>query len=123
LADALYEKGFFSAEELSMASVEDLIQIRGIAEEKALKIIESAIKAMADEKSEESLPEESPTDISNINDVDDSDGQIGEKQPEDEITTRNEASEELTPSKDSETVENDEAHGIDTQKSSEENSG
>jgi len=42
LADALYEKGFYSAEELSGASVEDLIQIRGIAEEKAQKIIETA---------------------------------------------------------------------------------
>ena len=33
LADALYEKGFFSAEELSKASVEDLTQIRDITEE------------------------------------------------------------------------------------------
>lgn len=42
LADALYEKGFFSAEELSNAAIEDLIQIRGIAEEKAKKLIETA---------------------------------------------------------------------------------
>ena len=42
MADALYEKGFYSAEELSNASVEDLVQIRGIAEEKALKLIEVA---------------------------------------------------------------------------------
>ncbi len=42
LADALYEKGFFSAEELSGASVKDLIQIRGIGEEKAVKLIEAA---------------------------------------------------------------------------------
>ncbi|MBU0986903.1 MAG: transcription termination factor NusA [Proteobacteria bacterium] len=42
LADALYEKGFYSAEELSGASVEDLIQIRGIAEDKAAKLIEAA---------------------------------------------------------------------------------
>jgi N utilization substance protein A len=122
LADALYEKGFFSAEELSMASVEDLVQIRGIAEEKALKIIESAIKAMADEKSEESLSEEPPADIGDIKDVDDSDEQIIEEQPEHKFTTHSEASEELTPSNNSETIENDEARGIDTQKSSEENS-
>jgi N utilization substance protein A len=42
LADALYEKGFYSAEEVSHASIEDLIQIRGIGEEKAKKLIEAA---------------------------------------------------------------------------------
>jgi N utilization substance protein A len=43
LADILYEKGFFSAEELSNASVEDLMQIRGIDdEEKAKELIENA---------------------------------------------------------------------------------
>jgi N utilization substance protein A len=42
LADALYEKGFFSAEELSGAAIRDLVQIRGIGEEKALKLIEAA---------------------------------------------------------------------------------
>jgi N utilization substance protein A len=42
LADALYEKGFYSAEELSKASKEDLIQIRGIGEETALKLMEAA---------------------------------------------------------------------------------
>lgn len=47
LADALYEKGFYSAEELSHVSIEDLIQIRGIAEEKAQKLIENAKKYMA----------------------------------------------------------------------------
>ena len=42
LADALYEKGFFSAEELSNASIEDLIQIRDITKEKAAELIETA---------------------------------------------------------------------------------
>jgi len=42
LADALYESGFYSAEEISNANVEDLIQIRGIGEDKALKLIEAA---------------------------------------------------------------------------------
>ena len=42
LADALYEKGFFSAEELSGAPIKDLIRIRGIGEEKAVKLIEAA---------------------------------------------------------------------------------
>lgn len=47
LADTLYEKGFFSANELSIASVEDLIQITGIAEEKAAELIETAKNAVA----------------------------------------------------------------------------
>ena len=42
MADALYEKGFYSSGELSRASVEDLIQIRGIGEEKARKLIDTA---------------------------------------------------------------------------------
>lgn len=39
LADSLYEKGFFSAEEISKASIDDLTQIRGIGEEIAKKLI------------------------------------------------------------------------------------
>jgi N utilization substance protein A len=42
LADALYEKGFYSAEEIGKASVEDLLQIRGIDEPLALSLIEAA---------------------------------------------------------------------------------
>ncbi len=60
LADALYEKGFFSAEELSKASVEDLTQIREITEEDAIQLIETArnhILSMedVDETSKEAL--------------------------------------------------------------------
>jgi N utilization substance protein A len=42
LADALYEKGFYSAEEIGKASVEDLVQIRGIDETLAHSLIEAA---------------------------------------------------------------------------------
>ncbi len=42
MADALYEKGFFSAEEIGKAGIEDLIQIRGIGEETAKKLITAA---------------------------------------------------------------------------------
>jgi len=45
LADALYEKGFYSAEELLKADKEDLVQIRGIGEETALKLIQAAKQA------------------------------------------------------------------------------
>ncbi len=39
LADALYEKGFYSAEEIGKASVDDLLQVRGIEEETAHRLI------------------------------------------------------------------------------------
>ncbi len=42
LADALYESGLFSAEELGRASVEELMQIRDMDEEKAVSLIEEA---------------------------------------------------------------------------------
>ena len=42
LADSLYEQGFYSSEELRNASVEDLVSIKGISEEKALKLIEAS---------------------------------------------------------------------------------
>jgi N utilization substance protein A len=41
-ADALYEQGFYSIEELANASVEELIQIKGISEKKAQTLLESA---------------------------------------------------------------------------------
>ena len=76
MADALYEKGFFSAEELGNSSIEDLIQIRGIAKEKAIQLIESAKKYIAstdeiDEISNEALPDDEADgdEISNVSDV------------------------------------------------------
>jgi len=58
LADTLYEMGFFSAEELSHASVEDLAQIRELDPEKAAELIhnaavaEAAAKAAAERQNE-----------------------------------------------------------------------
>jgi N utilization substance protein A len=45
LADALYEKGFYSAEEIGKASVEDLLQVRGMDEEVARGLIEAGMAA------------------------------------------------------------------------------
>lgn len=42
LADALYEKGFYSADEIAKASREDLLQIRGVDEALADGLIEAA---------------------------------------------------------------------------------
>jgi N utilization substance protein A len=52
LADALYESGFYSAEEIAHANIEDLIQIRGIGEEKADKLLEAAQTAAAQNSAE-----------------------------------------------------------------------
>ena len=47
LADALYEKGYYSADEISKASLEDLLQIRGVDEEMAANLLEAAAEAAA----------------------------------------------------------------------------
>lgn len=52
MADALYEKGFYSVEEISDATVEDLTQIRGIGTEKAAKLIEAAQIAVTEVNSD-----------------------------------------------------------------------
>ncbi len=68
LADALYEKGFFSTEEISIASVEDLMQVRDMTEEGAEELIAVARQAIleaeaqaAAENEAEGEPEESPS--------------------------------------------------------------
>ena len=50
MADSLFEKGLYSAEELVKVSVDDLTQIRGIGEEKAALLIENARIYLAEEK-------------------------------------------------------------------------
>lgn len=55
LADALYESGFYSAQEIGEANIEDLIQIRGIGEEKAVKLLEAAQKAALDTTKEDEV--------------------------------------------------------------------
>jgi N utilization substance protein A len=61
LADALYESGFYSAEEISQASIDDLIQIRGIGEEKAAKLVEEAAKATTAAQENDETSEEETT--------------------------------------------------------------
>ncbi len=65
MADALYEKGYFSAEELNNATIEDLIQIRGIGEEKAVQLIEiakdyTATAGSVDKATEEAAQDDAP---------------------------------------------------------------
>jgi len=96
----LYEKGFFSAHELSKASVEDLIQIRDITEEKAIQLIEAAeenilSKDHAAETSKEAIPKESDDD-NDIQDVSDS-SKADEDQPGSDEDQADETSEEEIP--------------------------
>jgi N utilization substance protein A len=58
MADALYEEGFYSAEEVSKASVDHLIQIRGIGEEKATKLIEGALEFIETQQAEDEAEDE-----------------------------------------------------------------
>ncbi|MBN1930345.1 MAG: transcription termination/antitermination protein NusA [Desulfobacterales bacterium] len=68
LADTLYEKGFFSAEEISKSSVEDLIQVKGISEEEAHRLIEAAKKQIEGSDTADEISEEIPTDHAAEND-------------------------------------------------------
>ena len=51
LADALYEKGFISAEEISNATVDDLLQIEGMEEAQAENLMLQARQYTADQES------------------------------------------------------------------------
>ena len=62
LADALYEKGFFSAEEISNSSLEDLMQLRDITEEKAIKLLETAKEYVANPDSSDEVSNEISSD-------------------------------------------------------------
>jgi len=48
LADALYEAGFFSVDEISIATVDELMQVRDVGEEKARELIAAARQAVLD---------------------------------------------------------------------------
>jgi N utilization substance protein A len=58
MADALYELGLYSAEEVSNATPEDLIQVRGIGEETAKKLIAAAQTAVLEARQAEETEEE-----------------------------------------------------------------
>lgn len=82
IADALYEKGFFSAEEISSASTEDLIQIRGIGEEKAAKLIRAAKEAVTNAALEDDSSIEAAFENLADNGVENEDGRTEQELPE-----------------------------------------
>ena len=96
LADALYEKGFYSAEELSGASVEDLIQIREIDEEKAKQLIEAANSYLKDQEQAEDAAEDKETDESEANAADDQSQQLDSESSDQTNETSEEQDQTLT---------------------------
>jgi N utilization substance protein A len=68
LADALYESGFYSVEEMANANIEDLIQIRGIGEEKADKLLQAA-KTAAAASSAEAVEDETAEQFADVEPV------------------------------------------------------
>jgi N utilization substance protein A len=66
MADTLFEKGFYSAEELAGASIEDLIQIRGIGEDKANQLIKSAQHAVQSAETEKIEADQEATEKGNL---------------------------------------------------------
>jgi N utilization substance protein A len=84
LADALYESGFYSAEEIREASVEDLVQIRGIGDEKAAKLLEAAQNAALEAAEAQQAAENERGDADNEAEAVDADGTPQPSEPSDE---------------------------------------
>ncbi len=74
MADALYELGFYSAEEVGNATPEDLIRIRGIGEETAKKLIAAAQKAVEEAEQAEELEEETVSNDADTAEIDATEG-------------------------------------------------
>ena len=79
MADALYELGLYSAEEVSNATPEDLIQVRGIGEETAKKLIAAAQTAVLEAQQAEDIEEEKAKEA----DTGEADGTEGEQEQTD----------------------------------------
>jgi N utilization substance protein A len=54
-ATNLYQEGFRSVEEVGGANINELAQVKGISQEKAKKLIESAIQYLKDKETEEDI--------------------------------------------------------------------
>jgi len=85
LADALYESGFYSAEEISQANIEDLVQIRGIGEEKAAKLLEAAESAAVDAaKKNEVAEDDTPAEATKTDTINEEDA-LPPSEPSEEV--------------------------------------
>ncbi len=79
LADALFEKGILSLDDLASAEVDELTLVKGIGEEKALKLIESAKQAL-----ESGAQESTDEDLSAVVDVGDVEEEESDDAPDSE---------------------------------------
>jgi N utilization substance protein A len=84
LADALYESGFYSAEEISEANLEDLVQIRGIGEEKAVKLLEAAEQAALDAAQKKKTAENESRDAAAVTETIEEEAAQQSSEPSDE---------------------------------------
>jgi N utilization substance protein A len=90
-ADALYEQGFYSVEEIANASVEDLVQTKGISDKKAQGLLEAAREALEapvqeqDTKADENVSQDIPAEEKPADGEDDVKQAGGEDEPEESI--------------------------------------
>jgi len=113
LADALYEKGFFSAEELSKGSVEDLIQVRDITEEGAAELVEVARKYLSNPDEIAEISEDmsdNPGDAPFDSQADDREG--NEDQPDSEDSSASDVQDEEDAVRDVESSASDEEDAV-----------
>jgi N utilization substance protein A len=82
LADALYEKGFYSAEEIAKATREELLQIRGVDETVAGNLIQAAQAAVEQAAAAEPEPERAEA-ASQLEEPGQADGETGDRQAAD----------------------------------------
>jgi N utilization substance protein A len=120
LADALYESGFYSAEEIREAGIEDLVQIRGIGEEKAIKLLEAAQQAALEAEKEvaagetvDEAKEQQPAQPSEETESEASDGVEPESTDEVEPETTDEVESEPTDEVEPETTDEVESEPTD----------
>jgi len=73
LADMLFKEGFFSAEDLAKASVEDIIEVTQLSGEEAAQLIEDAGQALPIDEGRKNGPETGDGDHSNSIDKNDAD--------------------------------------------------
>jgi len=92
VADAMFEKGIYSAEDLAGAEIDDLVQVKGIGEEKAKQLIANAQQYLADLQAKKRLEEEKKAEEASAEENVDSEEvrQVGEQEP----TTEEKASEQ-----------------------------
>lgn len=84
-ADALYEHGLYSAEELANAGIEELVRIKGISKTKAQALLESARQAL--EKMEEDKNSQEDEEISDVSVREDSSEEASDEARSSDQTT------------------------------------